>query len=131
MADHLSSISLGNLLNRLHESIVRFVHNVEEIVHENNNIKLAEIEQLREHIEERIKKGEDVADNERTLKIIELFLTDKYVMEFIKEDAGEWLDFINTLEHHLSEKKAVSGEDKESIDEISKNIVKLQEILRK
>ena len=130
MADHLSSISIGNLLNRLHESIVRFVHNVEEIVHDNNSIKLGEIEQLREHIEERIKKGEDVADNERTLKIIELFLTDKYVMEFIKEDADEWLDFINTIEHHLSSRKAAEGE-KEDINEISRNIAKLQEILRK
>lgn len=125
MRENLGTLSVGKLLDMLHQAISNAVHEIDRIVGINEKVGTREIEDLREHIEQRIKAGEDTKYNEEMVNIIDLFLTDKYVLEFIKEDSNEWLDFIAAIK-----KSAGEGGNSPESKKLYNSVVQLENMLR-
>jgi hypothetical protein len=123
----LGSLSVGSLLNMLHQAIAKVSHEIDRITGINEGVSTKEVEQLREHIEQRLGKGEDEQYNKEMLKVIDLFLTDKYVLDFIKEDSEEWLDFINAIKASTDGK---GGENRAESKKLYNSITQLEKILR-
>ena len=128
MTGNLSRFSISKLVDMLHEAISKVAMDLDKIVENNNEVSLSEIESLREHIEERLKKGENVNENETILKLIDLFLTDKYVLEFIKGDSNEWLSFITTIKEAMEKGQLNTIEGR---NDVAATVRELEAILRK
>jgi hypothetical protein len=128
MRSNLGSLSLGNLMEMLHNAITKAAHELERIVEVNSSEGVSEVEELRDHIEGRLKNETepDTKYDKETLKIIDLFLTDKYVLEFIKEDSEEWIDFINAIKG-AGGSAGMGRKDREKLENA---VEKLETILR-
>jgi hypothetical protein len=131
--DSLKELSMGQLVSRLYDSIKEFVSDVGEVLDDNREMTASRIEELREHIEKRLKGKENVEDNAALLKLIDLFAEDKAILEFIRYDAGEWLDFLDAIKQNLRESKMVAGDEKtlQEINALEESIKRLEAILRK
>jgi ElaB/YqjD/DUF883 family membrane-anchored ribosome-binding protein len=129
MLEGLSKLSINKLVNMLREAISRVVNDLDKIVEENKSLSMTEINTLREHIEERLNRGENVKENEELIKLIDLFLTDKYVLEFIKGDSEEWLSFITAIRESVEAGKLKPGS--EDGKDVMGTIKELESILRK
>jgi hypothetical protein len=129
MLENLGKLSINKLVNMLHEAISRVVRDLDKIVEENKALNMTEINTLREHIEERLNKGEDVKENEELIKLIDLFLTDKYVLEFIRGDSEEWLSFVTAIREAVESGKIRT--DSTAGKDVVGTIKELETILRK
>lgn len=118
MLESLKSFTLNELFDRLHRSIKAFVGSMSKINEMNSTISENDIAQLREHIKQRLTKNEDTDDNGKMLKLIDLFSTDKAVMELIKSDAEEWVEFLDAMKENLD--KTSEGATKTELIEINK-----------
>ena len=128
MSINFSQFSLSKLVGMLHDAISTVSRDLDQIVEGNKEFSLSDVETLREHIEERLKRGEDVKENKQIIKLIDLFLTDKYVLEFIKGDSEEWLSFINAITEAIDKGQMKTKEGRE---EVYATIKELEAMLRK
>ena len=101
MREELEKISLGKLFSILTESMTKMVDGLRGLVSSNNRVEDREIRELREHIKERLDKGEEQVDNQKILKLLNLFSENKEVIEFIKEETEEWLELVEAIEKHV------------------------------
>ncbi len=127
--ENLSTLSIGSLLDMLHSAITKAAHELERMTKINQGVSTKDVEELREHIEARLEKETDKRYDEQTLKVLDLFLTDKYVIEFIKENSEEWLDFIGAMRNSIH--KSGPGEASEADSRrLLNSINKIEMILR-
>lgn len=131
----LKKLSVNELLSRLHESISGFSRNVSKLTEKNREITLVDIIELRNRIKKKLESQTEIAENEKLLKLVELFKEDKNALELARINLDEWIDFLDAIKFHLEQNKSeLSGEEKKELKDIEKlkqDITKLQAILRK
>ena len=74
--EQLKKLSLNELIAALQDQIVSFSRGIDKLIDENNEINTNEIDQLRDHIKRRLDAGEERAENEQLLKLVNLFSDD-------------------------------------------------------
>ncbi len=131
MQTDLKSLSVSGLLKHLHDSIVSFVKTIDNTTGRNNSISEEEIGAIRDHLKQRLSSNKEALENEKLLKLIDLFEMDKKVLEFIKGDAKEWLDLIETLKDSLAARGALNEQEKAELEEITRKLDRLASTLRK
>lgn len=130
----IKGMSLGQLLNRLHEAIVDFIETLDNTIESNRKVNTNEIRELRGHILERLQKNEDVSDNKKLIEVLDLFSTESVIMELIREDSEEWLDFIETIEERMRERgesSELAHEELADIERIKELTAQIKAIMRK
>lgn len=120
MFDDLKHLSLGELFSRLHRAIVDFVDTLDETIEDNRQVGAGDIRELRQHISERLGKNEEIDDNKKLLKVLDLFANNSAIMELVREDADDWLDFIEAIEKQIQEKGDAGKLTKEELADIDK-----------
>ncbi len=120
MPSDLKSLSMGELFSKLHNAIANFVETLDETIEENRQVGADEIRALRGHISERLQRNEEIDDNKKLLKVLDLFASNSAIMELVREDADDWLDFIETIEKRIREKGTEQGLAKEELEDIEK-----------
>ena len=119
MIDGIRNLSLGELLSKLHSAILDFVETIDETIEHDRGVSASDIRQLRDHIASKIEKKEDVADNQKLLKVLDLFATNSAVIELVREDAEDWLRFLDSIEKGIEQKGGTTELKKEEIKEIN------------
>jgi ElaB/YqjD/DUF883 family membrane-anchored ribosome-binding protein len=124
------TVSLGGLLSQLHKSILDLTKNLDQLIDSDSRHSKAEIQELREHIRARLVRKEDELDNKKLLELLDLFATNDAAMRIIREDADEWLEFIEALEYRLKQGEAATSEMKTEVREISRLTSEIKDTLR-
>lgn len=131
MREELSKISLSRLFSILTDSMTRMVEGLKGLVKRNEIVDDSTVSELREHIKNRLAVGEERVDNQNILKLLDLFSENKEVMEFIKEEAEEWLDLVEAIEKHIeSGDKALTEKEQEEVRELKELTDKIKHTLR-
>lgn len=124
-------LSLNDLILKLHKAIAEVVETIDMLITHNKAISHDEINELRTVIKKRINNGEDIKDNEKILNLLELFSSNKSILELIGEDVDEWMNFIDLIENNLNSKKPnLSIEEQLSLEKIKKANLELKKIFR-
>ncbi len=134
MAGETTGLSLGDLISRLHSAILDFVNTIDETLRQNGELGMSDIRSLRDHIRVRLQKNEDIEDNKKLLKVLDLFATNKAVMELVREDAEEWLMFLDDIEKGLSQKAqsgALTKDELEDMERMRSLTREIRELIRK
>src|ERR1700677_2541741 len=116
--EDLRTLSLNDLIKRLHESLVSFLAGMENVVSMNRRPPNDDIPELRSHIIERLKKGEEVADNKKIISLLDLLSKDQAVLDLVKDDAKDWLEILETIESHVGSKTPLSAVETTEIRKI-------------
>ena len=128
----LKRLSLGELVTKLHESIVSVAKSIAKLSERNREISLSDIVELRNHIKERLQLNEETVENQKLLKLIELFKEDKNALELVKIDLEEWVDFLEAIKFHLEERgEGLDKEEAKELNKLKKDITSLQNVLRR
>jgi hypothetical protein len=131
MREELSKISLSRLFSILTDSMTRMVEGLKGLVKRNEIVDDSTVRELREHIKNRLAIGEERVDNQNILKLLDLFSENKEVIEFIKEEAEEWLDLVEAIEKHIeSGDRTLSEKEQEEVRELKELTDKIKHTLR-
>ncbi len=118
----MRSLSLGELLSKLHSAVRQFVSDLDAVIERNMRVSTDDIRSLRASITERLRVGKDEVENKKLLEVLDLLSMDKTVIGLMKDDAEEWLEFIDAVESHIA-----SGEYKAS-DEEKEELARMREL---
>ncbi|MCL4380688.1 MAG: hypothetical protein M1331_02985 [Candidatus Marsarchaeota archaeon] len=130
-SDFLSKLSVNELLSKLHEAIKEFAETIDSLIEHNKSVNYKEINELRNMIKKRIEKGENIDDNTKILKILELFSANKSVMELVREDVDEWLEFIDAIEEGIKNSRLnLKGQDEMDFKKIQMMNAELRTLIR-
>jgi hypothetical protein len=111
--------------------MTRMVEGLKGLVKRNEIVDDNTVRELREHIKNRLAIGEEKVDNQNILKLLDLFSENKEVIEFIKEEAEEWLDLVEAIEKHIeSGDKVLSEKEQEEVKELKELTDKIKHTLR-
>ena len=128
----LGALSLNELVTVLHNLVMSFSRGIEKLIQNNDELSVDEIDQLRDHIKGRLAKGEESVENEKLLKLINLFKNDKRAFELMQKDVDEWLRFLDAIKDHVSKNpKGIDTETKEEFNKLREDILHLHNSLRK
>lgn len=123
--------SLGEALTRLSNVIRTFVKDISELSEENRNISITEIRELRDFAKNRIDEGKDPIENKRIINLLNVFVEDKNFIELTREDADEWIEFLETIEAgikrgdiSLNSKEEKELKDIEQLTDQIKNLIR-------
>ena len=131
MREELSKISLGRLCSILRDSMTRMVEGLKGLMNKNETVDDNTVREIREHIKNRLAAGEERVDNQNILKLLDLFSENKEVIEFIKEEAEEWLELVEAIEKHIeSGDKELSEKEQEEVMELKELMDKIKHTLR-
>ncbi|MCL4411315.1 hypothetical protein M1329_00020 [Candidatus Marsarchaeota archaeon] len=130
--DSTRGLSLGELLSRLHSAVRQFVSDLDAIIDRNKNVGVDDIRGLRASVTERLRAGNDEVENKKLLEVLDLLSMDKTVIALMKDDAEEWLDFIDAIESHIAsgEYKATEAE-KEELARMRELTARISGLIRK
>ncbi len=133
MSADLKSFSLFQLIEKLHNAVAELIEAMDTAIAHNREIRSDEINALREHISERLKRNEDIEDNKKMIQILDLFKKNSLIMELAKEDVEKWLAFFDAIEQKLEENNGVKLTEKElnDINQIKRLTKDLKEMIRK
>ena len=131
VVEGLKKLSLSDLFSRLHDSIVSLAKNIGNLTERNRQMSLVDIIELRNHIKSKIEAKQDSVENEKIMRLIELFKDDKNALELVKADLDEWLLFLEAIKFHLEHTKDLGEEEGKELQKIKKEITQLQIVLRK
>ena len=127
----MRSLSLGELLSKLHSAVRQFVSDLDAVIERNMRVSTDDIRSLRAGVTERLRAGKDEVENRKLLEVLDLLSMDKTVIGLMKDDAEEWLEFIDAVESHIAsgEYKA-SGEEKEELARMRELTARISGLLR-
>jgi ElaB/YqjD/DUF883 family membrane-anchored ribosome-binding protein len=97
----LKELSLDGLFERLHQLMANLVSDIESVIQDNKEVSMDEVRDLRSHINYKLGRKEEVYDNQKLLKLLNLFSEDRAVLEIIKEDSEEWLELLEAIESNI------------------------------
>ncbi len=130
--DGIRSMSLGDLFTKLHNAIRTFVGDLDVVISRNSEASTEEIYDLRAHITERLREGRDPVENEKLLKLLNLLLTDKTVIELMREDANEWMGFLDAISKHIENGTyRATDEEKKELEEMRGITAQISGLIRK
>jgi hypothetical protein len=128
--DDIRDISLNELVRRLHESISGFVAGMENVISMNRQPQTDEISELRDHIVERLRGGEQITDNRKVIGLLDLLSRDQAVLELVRDDAKDWLEIVEAIEGHMLSKKPLTGTEQKEVRQIKRMAGELKALIR-
>ncbi len=127
----MRSLSLGELLSKLHSAVRQFVSDLDAVIERNMRVSTDDIRSLRAGVTERLRAGKDEVENRKLLEVLDLLSMDKTVIGLMKDDAEEWLEFIDAVESHIaSGEYRASGEEKEELARMRELTARISGLLR-
>lgn len=132
IADGIKSLTLDGLLERLHAALKGFAKDMDEVIGENESVSSDDLSELREHIRQRLDRNEEITDNEKLLKLLNLFATDREVLEIVREDAEEWIALLESIEERIKSSPGKPTQEEESdLAEIRRLSGEIKALIRK
>ncbi|MGC8710635.1 MAG: hypothetical protein ACP5RF_03450 [Candidatus Micrarchaeia archaeon] len=132
MLNNFKDMSLGALFGKLHGAMSSFTKDINGFIEKNKSISMGDIKELREHIQKRLENNEEVEDNMKLRELLNLFATDKAVLEVIKEDSEEWIEMLDAIIENLENKKGeLTIEEKAELHQIISLATDIKSMLRK
>ncbi len=128
---NFKTLSVSDLISRLHDAIASFIKNIEDAVDMNNKADMDEIITIRDHITKKLQNGEDIKDNTKIIELLDLLSRDKMILEVVKDDASEWLDILEAIEGQMAGHRPMSEQDKQELIKINAMTGELKELIRK
>jgi hypothetical protein len=125
-----ANLSINELLGRLHSAILSFTESVDKVIEGNKRVSASDISMLRKHVKDRLARGESPAENAKILDLLELFTTNKVVLELVREDAEEWLEFLDEIERYIKSKGGTPPEVREEVQKIRKLTSEIRTLVR-
>ena len=130
--DGFTNLTLDSLLGKLHSALVNFARDVEEMIEENKALTVEDIRELRRNIQQRLDRNEEITDNRKLLAMLDLFATDKAVLEIIREDAEDWIKLLEDIEDNIKGKAGkLTPDERAEMKEISKLTSNIKELIRR
>jgi len=132
MANDIKSLSLDGLFTKLHGLMVNLVKDLDSVLQDNTDVDIGSVKVLREHITERLTKNEEIQDNQKILKLLNLFSEDKAVLEIIREDAEEWVELLNAIEANIRGNGInLTEREQDEIKQIRRLTTEIKSMIRK
>lgn len=132
MTKEIRELPLDSLFEKLQNLMSNLVKDVDSVIEDNKVIGMSDIRDLREHINSRLSKREEIHDNEKILRLLNLFSEDKAVLEIIKEDAEEWVNLLEAIEDNIrSSGVPLTMREKKEIKEIRRLTTEIKSLIRK
>ncbi|MDE1865096.1 MAG: hypothetical protein KGH94_00440 [Candidatus Micrarchaeota archaeon] len=128
--EDIRELSINDLIARLHESIKGFISGMESVIGMNKEAPSPEIAVLRDHLTERLRKGEEITDNKRLIGFLDLLSKDQAVLELVKDDAKDWLEIVETIEKQIESRRPLSTGERNEIRKIKKMSSELKALIR-
>ncbi len=132
MAEMLSKLKLGELLQKLKiglEDLVKESRNMSEV---NRGVAMSDIGAIRNHIVKKISRKEDVKENQEILKVLDLFSDDRIFIDVIREESEEWLKFLDSIEKSVKglDNATATPQEKKEVNDIIKRIESVRGMIR-
>lgn len=133
MVKDIKDLSLDSLFARLHQLMSNLVSDIDGVLEDNKEMGMNDIRALREHINYRLGKREEVSDNQKILRLLNLFSEDKAVIEIIREDAEEWLELLEAIESNIvgDGSKRLTARERTEVKEINRLTGQIKQLIRK
>ncbi len=132
MTDGIKIMSLNELFSKLHYALLSFSDAIGGTIKINDAISRKEIKDLRDGIIAKLNKGQDVAENEKILKVLNLFVEDKETLSMVKADTEEWLLFLGEIEKHLTSKgEKATDKEIEELENLKELTSAIKSLIRK
>ena len=131
MENDLKDSTLDSLFGKLHGLMVNLVKDVDSVLEDNKEVSMDGIRTLRDHINYKLGKKEEIQDNERLLKVLNLFSEDKAVIEIIREDSEEWVKLLDAIEDGLEKGGAMTSREQNEIKQIRRLTGEIKQLIRK
>lgn len=133
ITDGLIKLTLDQMVGKLHNAIVQFAKDMKDVVEENKALSFGDIQELRLNIQQRLNRNEELKDNQRLLKMLDLFATDKAVLDIIREDADGWVELLEAIEDNIKSRAGgnLTADEKAEIKKIGELTTEIKELLRK
>ncbi|MGI0100582.1 MAG: hypothetical protein ACREBH_02590 [Candidatus Micrarchaeaceae archaeon] len=130
MGNDYKDMSLDGLFGRLHRLMSDLAADLDSIVGDNKDMD--GVRELRDHISRKLDKGEEIDDNKRLLKLLDLFSKDKAVIEIIREDADDWIKLLNAIEGSIkADRPELTSREEGEIKEIGRLTSEIKALVRK
>jgi hypothetical protein len=131
-SDRNEDAPLEKLFGRLHQLMVNLVGDIDSVIEDNEELTVSKIKELRDHINYRLGRNEEIHDNRELLKVLNLLSEDKAVIEIIREDAQEWLDLLESIEASLKDRGVdLTSEQKKQMADIKRLTSEIKGLIRK
>ncbi|MGC8652293.1 MAG: hypothetical protein ACP5UH_03530 [Candidatus Micrarchaeia archaeon] len=131
LEDGLKSRSISTLIGQLHAAILSVTKAARGITKKNDALSIHDIRELRDHITKRLEAKEDIGDNEKLLMLLNLFATDKEVLELVRDETEEWARLLQAIEESLIKKQeGLTKEEKLELEEVIKLTRDIKEMVR-
>ncbi len=128
----IKGLSLDSLFGRLHQLMVNLVSDMESVIQDNREVNMDEIKELRTHINYKLGKKEEVYDNQKLLKLLNLFSEDKAVLEIVREDAEEWVELLDAIEANMTGGgRKLTQSEKREVKQIGELTSQIKQLIRK
>ena len=132
ISDGLKKFSLDELVGKLLGALTQFAKDMEEVVGENKAFSFGDIQDLRRNIQQRLNNKEEIRDNTRLLAMLDLFATDKAVLEIIREDAEGWIELLEGIEENIKGGPGgITPQEQKEITQIKELTAEIKDLIRK
>jgi flagellar motility protein MotE (MotC chaperone) len=132
MIDGIKSLSLSGLFESLHQSMLNFAGSLGSLIEENKAVSLDDIRTLRAHIKDRLAGNEEITDKQKLLKLLDLFSTDRAVVELMKEEAQEWVEMLEGIENSITKQGVeLTAQEKEEVEKIGRLTAEIKGLIRR
>lgn len=132
MPNDMNELSLDHLFSKLHRLMKNLVTDVDSVIEDNKEMSMESVRELRESINSKLGRKEEIQDNQRLLKLLNLFSEDKAVIEIIREDADEWVKLLESIEGSITEKGGnLTPREKNEVKEINRLTSEIKSLIRK
>ncbi|OJI08228.1 MAG: hypothetical protein BK997_00775 [Candidatus Micrarchaeum sp. ARMAN-1] len=124
--------SLNEVLGKLSSAIRSFVKDISDLSEENKNVSLTEIRELRNFAKEKIDEGADPIENARIINLLNVFVEDKNFIELTREDAEEWVSFLEAIESGISKGDIhLNSKEEKELEDIKDLTKQIKGLIRK
>jgi len=124
--------SIESLFARLHRGLLALAAEASKLTGMNSSVNASEVREAREEIIKRLSGGEGIEESRTMLKILDLFSKDSAFIEIVKDDADEWLEFLDAIEKNLGIiVNDLEGEDRKVAERTLEAVEKAKAMIRK
>ncbi|MGC9129917.1 MAG: hypothetical protein ACP5GB_03530 [Candidatus Micrarchaeia archaeon] len=129
----LKPLTLGSLFAKLRDSLVQLTRDLDRYINNAEKImSIEEINKLRDHIQEKLNRNEEIEDNKKLKELLDLFVNDQEVINFIRKDAASWIAMLDSIIDNLSKRKEpLSEEERMELEELVGMANQIKNLLRR
>ena len=125
------NLTVNQLIKKLYDSVKSFIKGMESVVQMNDKLSKNEIDELKEHLTNKLNNGEEVTDNTKLISLLDVLSKDQTIMHIIKDDAEDWILMLEAIENSINSKTTISKEEEKEIEQINTMTNSIKDFLRK